>query len=72
MTEVTQHTHTHQERKRGWRDKAELGVHKMGVGWLIREDFSENMIPEQDEEKEGEISGVMAQNMIVPVDKQLI
>ena len=26
----------------------------------------------QDEEKEGEISGVMAQNMIVPVDKQLI
>ena len=27
----------------------------MGVGWLVREDFSENMIPEQDEEKEGEI-----------------
>ena len=44
----------------------------MGVGWLVREDFSENMIPEQDEEKEGEISGVMAQNMIVPVDKQPI
>ena len=30
------------------------------------------MIPEQDEEKKEEISGVMAQNMIVPVDKQLV
>ena len=71
MTEVTQHTHTHQERKRGWWDKAERGVHKRAVGWVVREDFSENMILEQDEEKEGEISGMMAQNMIIPVNKQL-
>ena len=35
-------------------------------------DFSEDVILEQDEEKEGEISGVMAHNMIVPADKQLV
>ena len=51
---------------------AELGVQKRAVGWVVREDFSENMVLEQDEEKEGEISGMMAQNMIIPVNKQLV
>ena len=47
-------------------------MHKRAVGWVVREDFSENMVLEQDEEKEGEISGMMAQNMIIPVNKQLV